>query len=298
QADGGTRFFVTQARSLSRAQRLALVEPQAPDLSLRRQCRLLGISRSSVYYQRKERRAYDLELMRLIDEEHLRTPVYGSRRMTIYLNRLGHPVNRKRVQRLMRQMGLQAVYPRPRTSRPGEGHRIYPYLLRGRVINRPNQVWAADVTYLPMARGFMYLVVIMDWHSRRVLAWRISNTLDTDFCVDALEDALARHGSPEVFNTDQGCQFTSKAFTDVLEAHEVRISMDGKGCYQDNIFVERLWRSVKYECVYLKAFENGAHLREDLKRYFAWYNRDRPHQGLDDETPDEVYFDQPLTQAA
>lgn len=283
---------------MSRAQRLALVEPQAPDLSLRRQCRLLGISRSSVYYQRKERRAYDLELMRLIDEEHLRTPVYGSRRMTIYLNRLGHPVNRKRVQRLMRQMGLQAVYPRPRTSRPGEGHRIYPYLLRGRVINRPNQVWAADVTYLPMARGFMYLVVIMDWHSRRVLAWRISNTLDTDFCVDALEDALARHGSPEVFNTDQGCQFTSKAFTDVLEAHEVRISMDGKGCYQDNIFVERLWRSVKYECVYLKAFENGAHLREDLKRYFAWYNRDRPHQGLDDETPDEVYFDQPLTQAA
>jgi len=230
---------------LSRAQCLALVEPQAPDLSLRRQCRLLGISRSSVYYQRKERRAYDLELMRLIDEEHLRTPVYGSRRMTIYLNRLGHPVNRKRVQRLMRQMGLQAVYPRPRTNRPGEGHRIYPYLLRGRVINRPNQVWAADVTYLPMARGFMYLVVIMDWHSRRVLAWRISNTLDTDFCVDALEDALARHGSPEVFNTDQGCQFTSKAFTDVLEAHEVRISMDGKGCYQDNIFVERLWRSVK-----------------------------------------------------
>jgi putative transposase len=233
-------FFITQARSMSRAQRLALVVPQAPDLSLRRQCRLLGLSRSSVYYQRKELLVYDLTLMRLIDEEHLRTPVYGSRRMTVYLNRLGHSVNRKRVQRLMRQMGLQAVYPRPRTSRPGEGHKIYPYLLRGRVIDRPNQVWAIDVTYIPMARGFMYLVAIMDWHSRRVLSWRVSNTLDTDFCIDALEEALARHGAPEIFNTDQGCQFTSQALTAVLEAHDIRISMDGKGCYQDNIFVERL----------------------------------------------------------
>ncbi len=283
---------------MSRAQRLALIEPQASDISIRRQCRLFGLSRSSVYYQRRELRDCDLELMRLIDEEHLRTPVYGSRRLTVYLNRLGRAVNRKRVQRLMRKMGLQAVYPKPRTSRPDKGHRIYPYLLRDRVIDRPNQVWATDVTYIPMARGFMYLVAIMDWHSRRVLAWRVSNTLDTDFCIDALEEALTHHGSPEIFNTDQGCQFTSKAFTEVLAAHDVRISMDGKGCYQDNIFVERLWRSVKYECVYLKAFENGVHLREDLKRYFTWYNMNRPHQGLDDATPDEVYFDQPLTQAA
>ncbi len=171
-------------------------------------------------------------------------------------------------------------------------------MLRGRVIDRPNQVWATDITYIPLARGFMYLVAIMDWHSRRVLAWRVSNTLDTDFCIDALEEALACYGKPEIFNTDQGCQFTSQSFTEVLEAHDVRISMDGKGCYQDNIFVERLWRSVKYECVYLKAFESGAHLRGDLKRYFAWYNTERPHQGLDDATPDEVYFSQPLIQAA
>ncbi|WP_373862954.1 IS3 family transposase [Halomonas halmophila] len=291
-------FLSRRPRSLSRAQRLALVEPQAPDISLRRQCQLLGISRSSVYYRRQGLRVYDLELMRLIDEEHLRTPVYGSRRMTVNLNRLGHPVNRKRVQRLMRQMGLKAVYPKPCASRQGEGHRIYPYLLRGRVIDRPNQVWATDVTYIPMARGFMYLVAIMDWYSRRVLAWRVSNTLDADFCIDALEDALARYGPPEIFNSDQGCQFTSEAFTEVLKAHDVRISMDGKGCYQDNIFVERLWRSVKYECVYLKAFEDGAHLRGELKRYFTWFNKERPHQGLDDATPDEVYFDQPLTQAA
>lgn len=283
---------------MSRAQRVALVEPQAPDISLRRQCQLLGISRSSMYYQRKALGAYDLELMRLIDAEHLRTPVYGSRRMSAHLNRQGYAVNRKRVQRLMREMGLQAIYPKPCTSRPDVGHRIYPYLLRGRVIDRPNQVWATDITYIPLARGFMYLVAIMDWHSRRVLAWRVSNTLDTDFCIDALEEALARYGKPEIFNTDQGCQFTSQAFTEVLEAHDVRISMDGKGCYQDNIFVERLWRSVKYECVYLKAFESGAHLRRDLKCYFAWYNTERPHQGLDDATPDEVYFSQPLTQAA
>lgn len=268
------------------------------DVSVRRQCQLLDISRSSVYYRPKPAQDSDLELMRLIDEEYLRRPFYGSRRMRAYLNRRGHPVNRKRVQRLMRQMGLHAVYPRPRTSRPGEGHQIYPYLLRDLVIDRPNQVWATDVTFIPMARGFMYLVAIMDWHSRRVLSWRVSNTLDTDFCIDALEEALARHGRPEIFNTDQGCQFTSKAFTQVLKDHKIQISMDGKGCYQDNIFVERLWRSVKYECVYLKAFDNGVHLRQDLKQYFTWYNAERPHQGLDDATPDEVYFNQPLTRAA
>ncbi|WP_371258969.1 IS3 family transposase [Ectothiorhodospira sp. BSL-9] len=291
-------FLSRRPRSLSRAQRQALVEPQAVDVSVRRQCQLLDISRSSVYYRPKPTQDSDLELMRLIDEEYLRRPFYGSRRMRAYLNRLSHPVNRKRVQRLMRQMGLHAVYPRPRTSRPGEGHQIYPYLLRDLVIDRPNQVWATDVTFIPMARGFMYLVAIMDWHSRRVLSWRVSNTLDTDFCIDALEEALARHGRPEIFNTDQGCQFTSKAFTQVLKDHKIQISMDGKGCYQDNIFVERLWRSVKYECVYLKAFDNGVHLRQDLKQYFTWYNAERPHQGLDDATPDEVYFNQPLTRAA
>lgn len=276
-----------------------MIEPPSPATpSLRRQCQLLGISRSSLYYQRRELLAEDLMLMRLIDEQHLRTPVYGSRRMSAHLNRLGHRVNRKRVRRLMRQMGLQAIYPRPRTSLPGKGHRIYPYRLRGLTIDRPNQVWATDVSYLPLARGFMYLVAVMDWHSRRVLSWRVSNTLDTDFCVDALEEALTRHEPPEIFNTDQGCQFTSQAFTGVLEAHGVQISMDGRGCYQDNIFVERLWRSVKYECVYLKAFEDGAHLKRELRDYFAWYNRERPHQGLDDATPDEVYFHQPMTQAA
>ncbi|MBZ5875249.1 IS3 family transposase [Chromohalobacter salexigens] len=292
-------FLSRKARALSRAQRLAMIEPSTPDTpSLRRQCQLLGISRSSLYYQRREWLAEDLALMRLIDEQHLLTPVYGSRRMTAHLNRLGRRINRKRVRRLMRQMGLQAIYPRPRTSLPGKGHRIYPYRLRGLTIDRPNQVWATDISYIPLARGFMYLVAVMDWHSRRVLSWRVSNTLDTDFCIDALEEALSRHGPPEIFNTDQGCQFTSQAFTDVLEAHGVTISMDGKGCYRDNIFVERLWRSVKYECVYLKAFKDGAQLKEELGHYFTWYNQERPHQGLDDATPDELYFAQPLNKAA
>lgn len=284
---------------MSRAQRLAMFEPPSSATpSLRRQCQLLCISRSSLYYLHRALLAEDLRLMRLIDEQYLLTPVYGSRRMTVHFNRLGHRVNRKRIRRLMRQMGLQAVYPRPRTSLPGKGHRIYPYRLRGLTIDGPNQVWATDISYIPLARGFMYLVAVMDWHSRRVLSWRVSNTLDTDFCIDALEEALARHGPPEIFNSDQGCQFTSQAFTGVLEAHGVQISMDGKGCYRDNIFVERLWRSVKHECVYLKAFKDGAHLKRELRDYFIWYNQERPHQGLDDATPDEMYFQQPLTQAA
>lgn len=282
---------------MSRGQRQAMMEPNHP-VSLRRQCQMLGISRSTVYYHPRPVSAEDLELMRLMDEEYLRTPVYGSRRMTAYLRRNGHLVNRKRVQRLMRLMGLHAVYPRPRTTRVNQDHHVYPYLLRGLDIHRPNQVWATDITYVPMARGFMYLVAIMDWHSRRVLAWRVSNTLDTDFCVDALEEALERHGTPEIVNTDQGCQFTSEAFTGVLKDHHVKISMDGKGCYQDNIFVERLWRSVKYESLYLHAFSDGMQLRKELTRYFSWYNAERPHQGLEDATPDEVYFFQSLTQAA
>ena len=253
---------------------------------------MLGVSRSSVYYQSRKDLAEELELMRLIDEQYLKTPFYGSRKMCTFLRGLGYCINRKRVRRLMRQMGLEAIYPKPRTSQPGDGHKVYPYLLKGLIINRPNYVWATDITYIPMERGFMYLIAIMDWYSRRVLSWRVSNTMDADFCVDALEEALNRYGSPEIFNTDQGSQFTSDAFTGVLKEHGVKISMDGKGCYRDNIFVERLWRSVKYECVYLKAFNDAAELKQDLKSYFQLYNSERPHQGLDNKTPDRVYFEQ------
>ena len=230
--------------------------------------------------------------MRLIDEQYLKTPFYGSRRMCTFLCGLGYKINRKRVRRLMRQMGLEAIYPKPRTSLPSQGHKVYPYLLKGLHISHPNQVWATDLTYIPLERGFMYLVAIMDWHSRRVLAWRLSNTMDADFCVDALEEALDRYRAPEIFNSDQGSQFTSDAFTGILQEHGVQISMDGKGCYRDNIFVERLWRSVKYECVYLKAFDNAAQLKDELRKYFQLYNLERPHQGLGDNTPDQVYFKQ------
>jgi putative transposase len=229
--------------------------------------------------------------MRLIDEIHLQYPFYGTRRLCDELEDYGHRVNRKRVQRLMRLMGLSALYPKPRTSQPGKGHKIYPYLLRGLEINRPDQVWATDICYIPMAKGFMYLVAIMDWHSRRVLSWRLSNTMDSDFCVEALEEALERHGAPEIFNTDQGAQFTSEAFTDVLKTHEIAISMDGKGRWVDNVFVERLWRSVKYEDVYLHAYETPAELRAGLSEYFQFYNRRRRHSSLDRRTPDAVYFD-------
>ncbi|MET4694387.1 putative transposase [Endozoicomonas sp. NE40] len=269
-----------------------MVEHHHPEVSVVRQCRLLGISRSSPYYQSRKDLTKDLEMMRLIDEQHLKTPFYGSRKMCTFLRNLGYCINRKRVRRLMRQMGLEAIYPKPRTSQPGMGYKIYPYLLKELVIDRPNQIWATDLTYIPMERGFMYLIAIMDWYSRRVLAWRVSNTMDADFCVDALEEALNRYGAPEIFNSDQGSQFTSDAFTGVLKKHNVRISMDGKGCYRDNIFVERLWRSVKYECVYLKAFDNGAQLKQELKSYFQLYNSERPHQSLDDNTPDQMYFKQ------
>ena len=285
---------------MSRAQRLDMIERQHPHLSVGRQCQLLGFSRSSVYYQPSPVDPEELELMRLIDEQYLKKPVYGSRRMAEHLRRLGYTVNRKRVRRLMRQMGLEVIYTRPRTSQPQPGHQIYPYLLRERTVERPNEVWATDITYIPLARGFMYLVAIIDWYSRRVLAWRLSNTLDTRFCLEALEEALERHGPPEIFNTDQGCQFTSHAFTSRLEAAGIGISMDGKGCYHDNIFVERLWRTVKYECVYLKTFEGGAELRQELRQWFDWYNRERPHQSLDYRTPDEVYFQNntPLSKVA
>jgi len=257
-----------------------------------RRCELLEVARSSAYYRPEPVSARDLALMRLIDEIHLRWPFYGSRRLRDELQAQGHPVNRKRVQRLMRLMGLRALYPRRRTSQPGQGHKIYPYLLRDLSIERANQVWATDVTYIPMAKGFMYLVAILDWHSRRVLSWRVSNTLDTDFCIDALEEALKRFGAPEIFNTDQGAQFTSEAFTGVLKAHGVAISMDGKGRWVDNVFVERLWRSVKYEDVYLRAYETPAALRAGLGRYFDFYNTRRRHTALDRRTPDAVYFQQ------
>ena len=260
------------------------------NLPITRQCQLLNLNRSTVYYQAKPVSAEDLKLMRRIDEMHLKRPFYGSRRIRDWLEDEGHKVNRKRVQRLMRQMGIAALYPKACTSKPGKGHKIYPYLLRNRIIDSPNQVWAADLSYIPMAKGFVYLVAIMDWHSRRVLSWRVSNSMDSDFCVDALEEALNRYGSPEIFNTDQGSQFTSEAFTGVLKEANVDISMDGKGRWMDNVFVERLWRSVKYEEVYLKSYETVAEARAGIGTYLEFYNSERRHQGMNRQTPDQVYW--------
>ena len=261
-------------------------------LPKRRRCELLDVARSTAYDRPDPFGEEDLALLRRIDEIHLKWPFYGSRRIRDELQALGHNVNRKRVRRLMRHMGLQALYPRRRTSQPGKGHKIYPDLLRDLLIERSNQVWAADICYIPMAKGFMYLVAIMDWHSRRVLSWRLSNTLDTDFCVDALQEAVRRFGTPEIVNTDQGAQFTSEVFTGVLKDHGIQISMDGKGRWVDNVFVERLWRSVKYEDVYLRAYETPAELRAGLTRYFDFYNSRRRHSALDRYTPDAVYFHQ------
>jgi len=253
-----------------------------------RQCELLDISRSSVYYNPVEASEYELGLMGLIDKQYLQTPFYGSRKMTACLRRQGHQVNRKRVQRLMRRMGIEAIYRRPNTSRRDSGHKVYPYLLRGVQIDKVNQVWATDITYIPMARGFMYLVCIMDWHSRYVLSWRLSNTLEADFCVDALEEALSSV-VPGIFNTDQGSQFTSEAFTSVLSNRGVQISMDSAGSYMDNVFVGRLWRSVKYEEVYLKVYESVAEARAGIGAYLNFYNNERPHQALDYRTPAQVF---------
>jgi len=266
-----------------------MMEPDHPDLSLRRQCKLLGLPRSTWYYQPAGESAYNLQLMRLIDEQYLRTPFYGWPRMTAYLCREGHDVNHKRVQRLMHKMGLQAIYPKPKTSLTGKGHTIYPYLLRGLAIERPNFVWSADITYIPMHQGFMYLVAIMDWFSRYVLTWQLSNTLDGYFCLDALQQAL-QQGRPEIFNTDQGAQFTADAFTACLARAEIQISMDGRGRALDNIFIERLWRSVKYEDIYLKDYAAVSELEAGLVDYFRFYNDERPHQSLDYRTPAEVHF--------
>jgi putative transposase len=262
---------------------------QAHELPVIRQCKLLSINRSTLYYQPKPASEDDLQLMRRIDEMHLQRPFYGSRRIRDWLRDEGHDINRKRVQRLMRQMGIAALYPKQSTSQPGQGHKVYPYLLKGLEINRPNQVWATDITYIPMAKGFVYLIAILDWYSRKVLSWRLSNTMDTAFCVDALEAAIDRYGRPEIFNTDQGAQFTSEAFTGVLKNHDIQISMDGKGRWVDNVFVERLWRSVKYEEVYLKEYANVGALYHGLKAYFELYNHERPHQSLAYQTPAEVH---------
>jgi putative transposase len=278
-------------------ERKAMIKARQP-LSVTRQCHLLAVPRSSAYARPQDVSAANIDLMRQLDELYLKWPFYGSRRLCDELRQQGHRVNRKRVQRLLRKMGLTAVYPKPRTSQPGKGHKIYPYLLRGLSIERPNQVWASDICYIPMAKGFMYLTVIMDWHSRRVLAWRISNTLETDACVEALEEALLRYGAPEIFNTDQGAQYTSEAFTAVLKAHEVKISMDGKGRWVDNVFVERLWRSVKYEDVYLRAYDTPAALRTGLIDYFQFYNTERRHQALNRQTPDAVYWGNPTAKKA
>jgi len=267
-----------------------MIDSQYPGVSILRQCDMLKISRSSVYYKRKRVKKEDLELMRIIDKQYLKTPVYGSRSMRNYLRRLGYNINRKRVQRLMRLMGLEAIYPKPKTSKPHPEHKIYPYLLRGLKIRRSNQVWTTDITYIPLRRGFMYLVAVMDWYSRKVLSWRVSNTLEADFCVEALQDAIHSHGCPEIFNTDQGSQFTSEDFTGELENHGIKISMDGRGRFQDNIFIERLWWTVKHHYVYLRTFDNGTDLRNGLQHWFEYYNQERFHQSLAGLTPDEVYF--------
>ena len=260
------------------------------DFSILHQCQLLHLPRSTLYYQPAPISQTDLALMRRIDELHLQYPFLGARRLMHMLRREGFEVGRRHVGTLMALMGIEAIYRRKRTSLPGKGHKIYPYLLRDVVIDRRNQVWAADITYLPMAQGFAYLVAILDLYSRKVLAFRVSNALAADFCVDALQEALARYGTPEIFNTDQGSQFTDEAFTKVLAAKGVRISMDGKGRWIDNVFVERLWRSVKYEDIYLHAYATPREVTVALKRYFTFYNVHRPHQNLDYCTPDELYF--------
>jgi len=267
-----------------------MIEVQNPDISIVRQCQLFKISRTSVYYKPKGENPENLELMRLMDAQYLKTPTHGSRSMVTFLKRLGYNKNRKRIQRLMRLMGLEAIYPKRKTSKPNPAHRIYPYLLRNLSIDHPNQVWAADITYLPLEKGFMYLVAVMDWHSRKVLSWRVSNTMDSDFCVAALEEAILNYGCPEIFNTDQGSQFTSDSFTNVLKDNDIQISMDGRGRFQDNIFIERLWWTLKYHYFYLRTFECGSKLRNGLRDWFQYYNRERFHQSLEDWTPDEIYF--------
>lgn len=278
---------------MSHARRKEMIETDHPRLSISQQCNLLRISRSSVYYAPTGENELNLKLMRLIDEQFLETPYYGARQMASHLRRQGYCVGRKRTRRLMQKMGLMAIYQKPNTSAPHPEHKVYPYLLRGVSVTRPNQVWCADICYIPMRRGFLYLVAIMDWYSRKELSWRLSNALDADFCVAALEEALARYGKPDIFNTDQGSQFTSLYFTETLRESGIKISMDGKGCWMDNVMIERLWRSLKYECIFLHAYETGSEVRSGLHKWFERYDKERPHSALDDRTPYEAYFNLP-----
>jgi putative transposase len=278
---------------MSHARRKEMVEPDHPRLSISQQCDLLKISRSSWYYEGAGESPLNLKLMQLIDQQFMETPCYGARQMARYLRRQGYCVNRKRVRRLMQRMGLMAIYQKPRTSAPHPEHWVYPYLLKGIEIKESNHVWCADVTYIPMRRGFLYLVAVMDWYSRKILSWRLSSTLDAEFCVAAVEEALAKYGTPRIFNTDQGSQFTSLAFTQVLKDAGVRISMDGRGRWMDNVMIERLWWTLKYECIYLHAYETGSETNKGLADWFKKYNEQRPHSSLDDRTPHEAYYNLP-----
>jgi putative transposase len=271
-----------------------MIEPEHRRLSIVRQCQLVSISRSAYYGPLRGESPLNLALMRLIDEQFLRTPWYGSRQMARHLRRAGHVVGRKRIRRLMAKMGLAAVYQRPRTTVPNPEHKIWPYLLRTMAIDRPNQVWCADITYIPMRRGFLYLVAVMDWTSRKVLSWQLSNAMDMEFCREVLEEALTLHGRPEIFNTDQGSQFTSPRFTEVLIEAGVQVSMDGRGRWMDNVFIERLWRSLKYECVYMNAFESGGEARAGLRKWIDYYNAERPHSAPGGRTPDEAHTSLPV----
>ena len=264
------------------------IDFENPELSIREQCRLLGLHRSNLYYDPAPESAENLQLMRLMDEEHLRRPCRGSRQMVDYLQDQSFVVNRKRIQRLMRKMGLEGVAPKPGTTKTNTGNPVYPYLLRNLEIVRPNQVWCSDITYIPMASGFLYLVAVMDWYSRYVISWRLSNSMDVDFCIEALEEALSQ-GCPEIFNTDQGSQFTSREHTGLLKSHDIAISMDGRGRAIDNVMIERLWRTVKYEEVYLKSYESGADCHQGLATYFDYYDHRRRHQSLARKTPCDVY---------
>jgi putative transposase len=264
-----------------------MIDVSHKKLSVMRQCALVSISKSSYYYVNKGESELNLRLMKLMDRQFLETPFYGSRQMVRYLKRQGYCVSRKR--RLMKKMGISAIYQKPNTSKPEPGHKIYPYLLRNLPVTRPNQVWCTDITYIAMPRGSMYLIAIMDWQSRTVLSWRLSSTMDVSFCIEALEEALEKYGAPEIFNTDQGSQFTSFEWINILQKHKVKVSMDGKGRWIDNVFIERLWRSVKYECVFLYAYETGRQLRKALGKWFNFYNSERPHSTFDGQTPLEVY---------
>nr|WP_245840809.1 IS3 family transposase [Puniceibacterium sediminis] len=290
--------FLRRARQGgSVAERKKMIDPTAK-LSVSRQAVVLGISRGAVYYKPRPVSDADLKLMHRIDKLHMEFPFAGSRMLQGLLVQEGFKIGRLHVATLMKRMGIEALYRKPNTSQPAPGHKIYPYLLRKLPIIRPNQVWAMDITYFPMARGFIYLAAVLDWFTRRVLAWRVSITLEADFCIEAVEEALARHGAPEIFNTDQGSQFTSTDFIKVLAAREIKISMDGKGAWRDNVFVERLWRTIKYEEVYLRAYASVSEARAGIGRYLGFYNSRRPHSSLDGKTPDQAYFNQPMSEAA